>query len=117
MDHSASAATKDAERIRRRRSCTLPRFSSTPPGASERSVLRASRMNGQSSNLAVPLVAPKRNYYAASVPPAAAIYQLAKGPTLRAIMLKISGEPQLLLVFVSALLSLAFLLTSWSGSS
>jgi hypothetical protein len=31
MDHSASAATKDAARNRRRRSCTPPRFSSTLP--------------------------------------------------------------------------------------
>jgi len=31
MDHSASAATKDAARNRRRRSCTSPRFSSTLP--------------------------------------------------------------------------------------
>jgi hypothetical protein len=31
MDFSASAATKDAARIWRRRSCTPPRFSSTLP--------------------------------------------------------------------------------------
>ena len=31
MDHSASAATKDAARNWRRRSCTPPRFSSTLP--------------------------------------------------------------------------------------
>lgn len=31
MDHSASAATKDAARFWRRRSCTPPRFSSTLP--------------------------------------------------------------------------------------
>jgi hypothetical protein len=31
MDFSASAATKDAARTWRRRSCTLPRFSSTLP--------------------------------------------------------------------------------------
>jgi hypothetical protein len=31
MDFSASAATKDAVRHRRRRSCTPARFSSTPP--------------------------------------------------------------------------------------
>lgn len=31
MDHSASAATKDAARFWRRRSCTQPRFSSTLP--------------------------------------------------------------------------------------
>ena len=29
MDHSASAGTKDLARLRRRRSCTPPRFSST----------------------------------------------------------------------------------------
>ena len=33
MDHSASAATKDAARNRHRRSCTPPRFSSTLPRA------------------------------------------------------------------------------------
>ena len=33
MDHSASAATKDAARNWRRRSCTPPRFSSTLPEA------------------------------------------------------------------------------------
>jgi hypothetical protein len=31
MDYSARATTKDAARIRRRRSCTPPRLSSTPP--------------------------------------------------------------------------------------
>src|SRR5712691_1108344 len=31
MDHSASAGTKDLARIRRRRPCTPPRFSSTLP--------------------------------------------------------------------------------------
>ena len=31
MDFSASAATKDAARLRRRRSCTPPRFFSTLP--------------------------------------------------------------------------------------
>ena len=31
MDFSASAATKDAARLRRRRFCTLPRFFSTLP--------------------------------------------------------------------------------------
>jgi hypothetical protein len=45
------------------------------------------------------------------------MYQFAQAPTLRAIMLKISGEPQLLLLFGSALISLAFLLKSWSTSS
>jgi hypothetical protein len=73
-------------------------------------------MNGQASNLTVPLVA-MRKYYSASVPPAAVMYQFAQAPTLRAIMLKISGEPQLLLLFGSALISLAFLLKSWSTSS
>jgi hypothetical protein len=29
MDHAASAGTKDLARLRRRRSCTPPRFSST----------------------------------------------------------------------------------------
>jgi len=31
MDYSAKATTKDAACSRRRRSCTPPRFSSTPP--------------------------------------------------------------------------------------
>jgi hypothetical protein len=86
-------------------------------GASETPVLRTSWMNGQASNLAVPLVAPTRKNYTASVPPATVMNQFDQGPTLRAIMLKISGEPQLLLLFGSVLISLAFLLRSWSTSS
>lgn len=35
MDFSASAATKDAARIWRRRSCTPPRFPSTLPGGNQ----------------------------------------------------------------------------------
>ncbi|PYU61923.1 MAG: hypothetical protein DMG55_05915 [Acidobacteria bacterium] len=81
-------------------------------GASEMLVL-----NGQASNLAVPLVAPTRENYSASVPPATVMNQFVQGPTLRAIMLKISGEPPLLLLFGSVLISLAFLLRSWSTSS
>ncbi|HYT19699.1 MAG TPA: hypothetical protein VEW05_05635 [Candidatus Polarisedimenticolia bacterium] len=86
-------------------------------GAREKPVLRMNRMNGQASNLAVPLVAPAGEYYSASVPPATVMYQFVQGPTLRAIMLKISGEPQLLLLFGSALISLAFLLRSGSTST
>jgi hypothetical protein len=86
-------------------------------GASEKPVLRTNWMNGQVSNLAVPLVAPTRKYSSASVPPATVMYQFAQAPTLRAVILKISGEPQLLLLFGSALISLAFLLRSWSTFS
>jgi hypothetical protein len=85
--------------------------------ASEMLVLRTSWMNGQASSLAVPLVAPTRENYSASVPPATVMNQFVQGPTLRAIMLKISGEPQLLLLFGSVLISLAFLLRSSSTSS
>ena len=86
-------------------------------GAREMPVLGTSWMNGQASNLAVPLVAPTRENYSASVPPATVMNQFVQGPTLRAIMLKISGEPPLLLLFGSVLISLAFLLRSWSTSS
>ena len=86
-------------------------------GAREKPVLRTNWMKGQASNLVVPLVAPAREYYSASVPPATVMYQFVQGPTLRAIMLKISGEPPLLLLFGSVLISLAFLLRSWSTSS
>jgi hypothetical protein len=86
-------------------------------GTSEMPVLRTSWINGQASNLAAPLVAPTRENYSASVPPATVMNQFVQGPTLRAIMLNISGEPQLLLLFGSVLISLAFLLRSWSTSS
>ena len=86
-------------------------------GANEMLVLRTNWMNGQASNLAVPLVAPTRKNYTASISPATVMNQFVQGPTLRAIMLKISGEPQLLLLFGSVLISLAFLLRSWSASS
>ena len=78
---------------------------------------RATDTVGARENLAVPLVAPAREYYSASVPPATVMYQFVQGPTLRAIMLKISGEPPLLLLFGSVLISLAFLLRSGSTSS
>jgi hypothetical protein len=39
MDHSASAGTKDLARIRRRRPCTPPRFSSTLPVAEHAAVV------------------------------------------------------------------------------
>jgi hypothetical protein len=48
MDFSASAATKDAVRFWRRRSCTLPRFSSTLPVGGvlvRRPILVSSRNN------------------------------------------------------------------------
>jgi transposase len=52
MDFSASAATKDAARIRRRRSCTPPRFSSTPPSLvpliNEQGEKEKAEMNGNS---------------------------------------------------------------------
>ena len=86
-------------------------------GAREMPLLRTNWMNGQASNLAVPLVAPTRENYSASVPPATVMNQFVQGPTLRAIMLKISGEPPLLLLFGSVLISLAFLLRSGSTSS
>ena len=80
-------------------------------------VLRSNWMNERASSLAVPLVAPTQKYSSGSVPPATVMSQFVQGPTLRAIMLKISGEPQLLLLFGSVLISLAFLLRSWSTSS
>jgi len=80
-------------------------------------VLRTNWMNGQASSLAVPLAVPTRRNHSASLLPAMVMYQFVQGPTLRAFMLKISGEPQLLLLFGSALISLAFLLRSWSTSS
>src|SRR5258707_416343 len=80
-------------------------------------VLRTNWMNERASSLAVPLAAPTRKNYSASGPPATVMYQFVQGPTLRAIILRISGEPQLLLLFGSALISLAFLLRSWSTSS
>jgi hypothetical protein len=103
--------------LRRAAGNPTPQGQARAIGASEKPVLRTNWMNGQASNLAVPLVAPARKYYSASVPPATVMYQFAQGPTLRAIMLKISGEPQLLLLFGSVLISLAFLLRSWSTSS
>ena len=86
-------------------------------GASEMPVLRTSWMNGQASKLAVPLVAPTQRYSSGSVAPATVMNQFVQSPTLRAILVKISGEPQLLLLFGSVLISLAFLLRSWSTSS
>ena len=78
---------------------------------------RATDTVGARENLAVPLVAPTQRYSSGSVAPATVMNQFVQGPTLRANMLKISGEPQLLLLFGSVLISLAFLLRSWSTSS
>ena len=48
MDFSASAATKDAARLRRRRFCTPPRFFSTLP------YTRVLRVGSSGENLLVP---------------------------------------------------------------
>ena len=54
MDFSASAATKDAARTWRRRSCTLPRFSSTLPHSLVTTLLvwRSRRQRGLASRRA-----------------------------------------------------------------
>ncbi len=103
--------------LRRAAGNPTPQGQGQAVGAREKPVLRTNWMNGQASNLAVPLVAPARKYYSASVPAATVMYQFVQGATLRAILVKISGEPQLLLLFGSVLISLAFLLRSWSTSS
>ena len=46
MNFSASAATKDAARLRRRRFCTPPRFFSTLPTRSSDGIERASGCSG-----------------------------------------------------------------------
>jgi hypothetical protein len=63
MDFSASAATKDAARLRRRRFCTPPRFFSTLPHRLNRSKQAGNWSRNEPPELQILLVAGPRNHF------------------------------------------------------
>jgi hypothetical protein len=75
-----------------------------------------SEISALASSLVVPRLAPTRKHNSPLVPTGTIVYRLAPSPTFTFIIPKISGEPQLLVLFGTALISLAFLLRSWSTS-